>query len=205
LKKKDHLEGWLLSHVWLFIDKAFENIEGVEAIRGESCSIASSSRKNRDRNVPSVSSMPRKIMSRRGYLIIRSMYKEYGCGEAGKLYTGYNGTKVLRERGLKTPKMMKDQFDDLCKYIGSKEKKSEGLRPSDLFMQQRSSSSHYTVLAWKAKKIVINVIEMMNENDEENQLQALQQSCENTLFLSPSRDVICRTASFDTPRSKDKK
>lgn len=33
LKKGGHLEGWLLSHVWLFIDKAFENIEGVEAIR----------------------------------------------------------------------------------------------------------------------------------------------------------------------------
>ncbi|CAI2193859.1 18317_t:CDS:2, partial [Funneliformis geosporum] len=123
LKKGDHLEGWLLSHVWLFIDKAFENIEGVEAIRGESCSIASSSRKNRDRKVPSVSSMPRKIMGRKGDLIIRCMYREYGCGEAGKLHTGYNGTKILRERGLKTPKMMKDQFDDLCIHMGSKEKK----------------------------------------------------------------------------------
>ena len=46
---------------------------------------------------------------------------------------------------------------------------------------------------------------MMNENDEENPLQALQQSCENTLLLSPPRHVICRTTSFDTPSSKDKK
>ena len=45
----------------------------------------------------------------------------------------------------------------------------------------------------------------MNENDEENQLQALQQSCDNTSFLSPPWHVICRTASFDTPSSKDKK
>ncbi|RIA90813.1 hypothetical protein C1645_693238, partial [Glomus cerebriforme] len=76
--------------------------------QGESCSIASSSQKNRDRSVSSVSSMPRKIMGRRGDLIIHCMYKEYGCGEVGNLYTGYNGTKILRERGLKTPKMMKD-------------------------------------------------------------------------------------------------
>ncbi|PKK63744.1 hypothetical protein RhiirC2_666905 [Rhizophagus irregularis] len=132
LKKRDHLEGWLLSHIWLFIDKAFENIEGVEAIRGESCSIASSYRKNRDRNVSSVSSMSRKIMGRRGDLIIRCMYREYGCGEAGKLYTGYNGTKILRERGLKTPKMMKMTYAFTC---DRKKKKSESLRLSDSFMQ----------------------------------------------------------------------
>ena len=55
------------------------------------------------------------------------MYKEYGCGEAGNLYTRYNGTKILRERGLKTPKMMKDQFDDLCIHVGLKEKKVQKL------------------------------------------------------------------------------
>src|SRR6185312_6287630 len=51
---------------------------------------------------------------RRGDLIIRTMSKEFGCGEAGRLFSGNNGTKILRERGLKTPKVMKDQFDDLC-------------------------------------------------------------------------------------------
>ncbi|PKK58077.1 hypothetical protein RhiirC2_347831 [Rhizophagus irregularis] len=120
--KRDHLEGWLLSHIWLFIDRVFENIEGVEVIRGESCSLASSARKNRNRNVASVSSMPRKAMGRRGDLIIHCMSREYGCGEAGNLYSGNNGTKILCERGLKTPKMMKDQFDDLCIHMGSKEK-----------------------------------------------------------------------------------
>ncbi|RGB28441.1 hypothetical protein C1646_819106 [Rhizophagus diaphanus] len=195
LKKGVHLEGWLLSHVWLFIDKAFENIEGVEAIR------------------------------------------EYGCGEAGNLYTGYNGTKILRERGLKTPKMMKDQFDDLCIHMGSKEKKVRKLETigfihaglSVLLLRLDSPAGYVSrisrskmltipsnisefckgvlpaiILAWKAKKIVSNVIEMMNENDEENPLQALQQSCENNSLLSPPRHVICRTTSFDTP-SKDKK
>ncbi|CAI2184545.1 6409_t:CDS:2 [Funneliformis geosporum] len=62
-------------------------------------------------------------MGRKGDLIIRCMYREYGCGEASKLYTGYNSTKILRERELKMPKMMKDQFDNLCIHMGSKEKK----------------------------------------------------------------------------------
>ena len=31
--KKDHLELWLLLHVWSFIDKAFENLGDVEAVR----------------------------------------------------------------------------------------------------------------------------------------------------------------------------
>jgi hypothetical protein len=53
-------------------------------------------------------------MGRQGDLIIRTMSKEFGCGEAGRLFSGNNGTKLLRERGLKTPKVMKDQFDDLC-------------------------------------------------------------------------------------------
>ncbi|CAG8736669.1 6041_t:CDS:2, partial [Cetraspora pellucida] len=69
------------------------------------------------------SSMLRKVMGRQGYLIIRRMSMEYGCGEIGNLYVGYNGTKILQERGLKTPKMMKDQFDDLCIYTKWNEKK----------------------------------------------------------------------------------
>ncbi|PKY31958.1 hypothetical protein RhiirB3_343240, partial [Rhizophagus irregularis] len=44
-----------------------------------------------------------------------------GAEKRVKLYTGYNGTKILRERELKTPKMMKDQY--IYIHIGSKEKK----------------------------------------------------------------------------------
>ncbi|KAF0517978.1 hypothetical protein F8M41_016822 [Gigaspora margarita] len=94
-KKGDHLEGWILSCVWLFIDKAFENIEGVEAVREN-------------------------LVASHHHL---EKIREYGCEEVGKLYTGYNGTKILQDRRLKTPKMMMDQFDDLCIHMGSKEKK----------------------------------------------------------------------------------
>ncbi|CAB4400787.1 unnamed protein product [Rhizophagus irregularis] len=208
LKKRDHLEGWLLSHIWLFIDKAFENIEGVEAIRGESCSIASSYRKNRDRNVSSVSSMSRKIMGRRGDLIIRCMYREYGCGEAGKLYTGYNEKKVRKletigfiHAGLSVLLL---RLDSPAGYV-SRISRSRMLTIPSNISEFGKGVLPAIVLAWKAKKIVSNVIKIMNENHEENPLQALQQSCENTSLLSPPRHVICRTTSFDTPSSKDKK
>ncbi len=39
--------------------------------------------------------MSRKIMGKWKDLIIHCMYREYECGEVGKLYTGYNGTKIL--------------------------------------------------------------------------------------------------------------
>ncbi|CAG8585583.1 12542_t:CDS:10, partial [Cetraspora pellucida] len=227
LKKEDHLEVWLLSHIWLFVDRAFENIEGVQAIRGESCSLASSSRKNRNRRVASVDSIPRKIMGRRGDLIIRRMSMEYGCGEIGNLYVGYNGTKILRERGLKTPKMMKDQFDDLCVYTKWNEKKIRKLETIGFihagildspagYIGRITRSKMLTIpstisefgarvlpvimLSWKAKKIVSNVIEMINQIDDENPLQSLQQSCENIPSLSLYTEVH-RPTTFRTPRN----
>ncbi|GET03382.1 C2H2-type zinc finger transcription factor [Rhizophagus clarus] len=121
--KKDHLEMWLLLHVWSFIDKAFENLKDVEAVRGESCSLASSERKNKKRTVSALIKVKRKILGRKGDLIIRKIISEYGCSEAGIFYKGENDTKLLRERGLKTPKMMKDMFYNLCVAVDWDEQK----------------------------------------------------------------------------------
>ncbi|CAG8793502.1 17518_t:CDS:10, partial [Cetraspora pellucida] len=121
--KKDHLELWLLLHIWGFIDKAFENLEDVEAVRGESCSFASSERKNKKRTVSALIKIKRKILGRKGDLIIRKIFLEYGCSEAGMFYKGKNDTKLLRERGLKTPKMMKDMFYHLCESVDWVEQK----------------------------------------------------------------------------------
>ncbi|CAG8569475.1 14330_t:CDS:2 [Funneliformis mosseae] len=41
------------------------------------------------------------------------------------------------------------------------------------------------VLAWKAKKIISNSIEVMDKNDNKDPLESLQKSCENAC-LSPS-------------------
>ncbi|UZO04439.1 uncharacterized protein OCT59_024825 [Rhizophagus irregularis] len=75
----DHLELWILVHVWNFTYKVFNDIEEVK------------------------------------------------CTEAGRQFEGQNGTKLLQERGLKMPKMMKDMFDQLCKTFDQDEKKTRKL------------------------------------------------------------------------------
>jgi hypothetical protein len=67
-------------------------------------------------------------MGRHGDLIIQQFSTEYECAEAGKSFDGNNGTKLLRERGIKTPKMMKDMFQSLCLAVGMGEKKMRKLQ-----------------------------------------------------------------------------
>ncbi|CAG8713454.1 11809_t:CDS:10 [Funneliformis mosseae] len=126
--EKDHLELWLLVHVWNFVDRGFGNVDGLETARSESSSRASSNRKNRNRTGSAIVKMKRKIMGRRGDLIIRKVSTEYGCSEAGKSFEGNNGTKLLHERGIKAPKMMKDMFYSLCEAVGNEEKKIRKLQ-----------------------------------------------------------------------------
>ncbi|RGB23766.1 hypothetical protein C1646_615155, partial [Rhizophagus diaphanus] len=75
--EKDHLELWLLVHVWNFVDRGFGNVDGLETARSESSSRASSNRKNRNRTGSAIVKMKRKIMGRRGDLIIRKVSTEY--------------------------------------------------------------------------------------------------------------------------------
>ncbi|RUS30220.1 hypothetical protein BC938DRAFT_479702 [Jimgerdemannia flammicorona] len=88
---KKHLELWLLIHVWSFIDKAFEDISGIEAVR-----VVSSARKNGKRTVAALITLKRKMLGQRSDLIIRKISMEYGCAEAGRLFEGEKGTKLLR-------------------------------------------------------------------------------------------------------------
>src|SRR4051812_18112633 len=92
---------------------ALNHLNHVLSCRGESCSLASAARKNRCRVIESVTAAARKKLGRRGDLIIRKEGREFGAGESGRKYEGVNGTKLLRERGLKLPKMLKDIFVEL--------------------------------------------------------------------------------------------
>ncbi|CAG8664249.1 8306_t:CDS:2 [Acaulospora morrowiae] len=56
--------------------------------------------------------------SRRGHM-------EYGCGEAGKFFEGINNTKIIKEKSLEIPKMLKDMFNDLCETMKMGRIKSE--------------------------------------------------------------------------------
>ncbi|CEP16443.1 hypothetical protein [Parasitella parasitica] len=78
---------------------------------GESVSLASSLRKNKDRIPQGEEKLERKKMGRCLDMILRKKNLELGAGEAGKA-TGDNDRKLLRERDVKLPKALKDMF--LC-------------------------------------------------------------------------------------------
>ncbi|CAG8502910.1 14391_t:CDS:2 [Cetraspora pellucida] len=127
--QQKHLEAWHNIHIWSFIDKCFNELEGVDIARGESCSLASSKRKNNRRIVQGIVKTTRKSIGRRGDLIIRKGSYEYGASEVGKDYDGDNGSKLLKERGLKSPKMLKDMIVNLGNFV---EWKAEKLRQFEL-------------------------------------------------------------------------
>ncbi|KAF0354454.1 hypothetical protein F8M41_014993 [Gigaspora margarita] len=117
LKSGRH-ENWYIIHFWNFIDNSLSDLDDIYSALGEICSHASANRKNRHRILQGIASLSRKKIGRRSDLIIRKNKHEYGCSEAGRFYKGMNDTKMLKERGLKCPKTMKDMFVDLCSAIG---------------------------------------------------------------------------------------
>jgi len=207
---KDHLELWLLVHVWSFIDRSYENLEGVEAVRG-----------------------------RRG--------DQNECSEAGILYNGENDTKLLKERGLKTPKMIKDMFYQLCVAVDWDEQKirkmeSIGFLHAGLTMTllrldcpagyacRISRSKSFCIpskvsefgkkalptilLAWMAKTIVANTICLVEQdenkeaNNEEEQLQQLLDLCGASNTTPPLSSKRAKMSYFpsnlDTPQKSQK-
>ncbi|CAG8579004.1 568_t:CDS:10 [Paraglomus brasilianum] len=113
----EHHEQWYNVNLWgPVIDKAFGDINGIDIVRGESCSFASSERKNRKRK-----RTHRKSLGRRGDAIIRKnsggQVLEFGGSEAGRWYTGKGGSKWLVETGLKLPKTLRDMFAGLCSRV----------------------------------------------------------------------------------------
>ncbi|CAG8720718.1 16169_t:CDS:10, partial [Dentiscutata erythropus] len=113
----DDLLKYLNSFRKSFIDKAFLDIEGMEIVRGELCSYALSNKKNLQRVVASTDLIKRKAIGQRGDLIIQKWHTEYGCSKAGKIFERINDTKIIKEGGLKMPKMLRDMFIDLCKTM----------------------------------------------------------------------------------------
>ncbi|CAG8624076.1 15273_t:CDS:2, partial [Racocetra fulgida] len=171
----NHLELWYLVHVWSFIDKVFNDIEELEIVS------LSSSRKNRDRAVSAVIDMKRKMIGRRGDMII----------QAGRQFEGQNGTKLLLERGLKMPKVMKDMFNQLCNTFDHDERKTHS--PAGYVCRISRTKSHFIasnikefgqktlpviVMAWKAKD-----------------------SCNTTPPPSQKREMIKLPSCSDTPKS----
>ncbi|CAG8544462.1 11598_t:CDS:2 [Ambispora leptoticha] len=116
--KVANLEAWFNCHVWnVVFDQAFGDVNAISVVRGESTSLASASRKNIKRL-----SGERRKMGRRIDWILRSISNgdrdEFGAGEAGKSWVDKNGTKFLKEAGLKLPKTLKDMLVKLMEKAG---------------------------------------------------------------------------------------
>ncbi|KAG0735103.1 hypothetical protein G6F57_013052 [Rhizopus arrhizus] len=117
--KKAHRESWYLSHIWQFIDNAFDNIKNIDVLSQECSSVSSSKRKNKDRSIGGVEMRERKKVGYRCDMIFcenrigHDERIEYGASEAGKLYDGDEGTKRLEEGSKKLPKCLKDMLDHL--------------------------------------------------------------------------------------------
>ncbi|CAO3678706.1 unnamed protein product [Umbelopsis ramanniana] len=119
---QEHLEVWYISRIWGGFDRCFVNLDAVNVIRGESASIASGLRKNENRVAASTTAVKRQVMGHRADFLIRKLQTEYACGESGKRYHGEKDTKLLLERDLKLPKMMKDQLLQLFKVCDNDER-----------------------------------------------------------------------------------
>ncbi|KAI8367028.1 hypothetical protein EDC96DRAFT_544064 [Choanephora cucurbitarum] len=115
--KKDHLENWYNIHLWFMIDHIFGNLEGLEIIR----------------TIEDVNNHTRQPMGRRfDYLICQinpnsSSSLEFGASEVDKI-DKLNGNKMIKERGTKLPKVLKDMLDLLVK-------ENEGVVHSGLHMK----------------------------------------------------------------------
>ncbi|CAJ0839585.1 7469_t:CDS:2, partial [Entrophospora sp. SA101] len=197
---KHHLEMWYNLHVWSMMDKAFENLENVEAVRV----------------VPATSSLKRKILGSRCDLIVRRGFLEFVCSEVEKFYEGPKGTKLLKESSLKIPKVLKDMLYDLHQHVNFDEdslRKMEtigfahaGLKvimlrldsptgyvcrvlrtnmfeiPSNI-KEFGSKALNVLVMALKAKLIVqknIELLEHQGSKEAEKQLLDLQECCKTT-------------------------
>ncbi|CAG8719013.1 17313_t:CDS:2 [Funneliformis caledonium] len=172
-------------------------------------------------------------------MIIRKITVEFGCAEAGRQFEGENGTKLLRERGLKMPKMMKDMFRHLCETFNQDDHKTRQLETIGFlhaglmmvllrldspagYVCRVSRSKSFSIatnikefgktlplisLTWKAKKIVenmISLIEQTNETDED-QLQRLQDVYDITPLSPRKRKKVDLPTCLDTPTKPSKR
>ncbi|CAG8826859.1 33236_t:CDS:2, partial [Gigaspora margarita] len=111
-------ESWYRVNVWRTIDIAFSDIPFVLFVGGEKAGLASSERKNRDRQLNNVQRMKRKMCGRKGDGYVRTFGPrpvEWAASECGPKWEGENGTKIIRERGLVLPKVLKDILVDLAR------------------------------------------------------------------------------------------
>ncbi|KAI8137318.1 hypothetical protein BJV82DRAFT_635858 [Fennellomyces sp. T-0311] len=94
----------VLKKIWVFIDKAFDDVP-VDVRSGEMECTFSSLRRNKGPDATK-----RKFLGHKTELLMKAALGDYGRCEAGKADKGAEGTKEKYEAGLKVPKMLKDMI-----------------------------------------------------------------------------------------------
>ncbi|CAJ0843835.1 11733_t:CDS:2 [Entrophospora sp. SA101] len=95
----ENLENWYNVNIWgPIVDKCYNDIDYINVVRGESCSIANSIQKNHD---------------------------QYGGSEVEKNYEGKKSTKWLSEADLKLPKVLKDMLLLLNSHVSDMSERRE--------------------------------------------------------------------------------
>ncbi|RIB14448.1 hypothetical protein C2G38_2195166 [Gigaspora rosea] len=110
LEKIRNAELKNLSEMAVELLKSFNKLEGLDICKGESCSIASSRHKNKNRIIQGLIEIARKALMRKCDLVLKKGVYEYGASKVEKNYEAEIETNLLMERGLKSPKMPKDML-----------------------------------------------------------------------------------------------
>ncbi|KAG2190961.1 hypothetical protein INT46_006819 [Mucor plumbeus] len=121
--ERSHREAWYQSHIWSMIESCFDKLKGVEAAIGESASLGSKRRMNKNRHISAITSAPRLKCGYKCDLVFRqydnghSISLEFGGSEAKPTIEEDFGSKFLQEGFLKLPYILKDMLDVLLEKV----------------------------------------------------------------------------------------
>ncbi|KAI8072018.1 hypothetical protein BDF21DRAFT_439730 [Thamnidium elegans] len=121
--ERSHREAWYQSHIWSMIESCFDKLKGVEAANGESASLGSKRRMNKNRHISAITSAPRLKCGYKCDLVFRqydsghSISLEFGESEAKPTIEEDFGSKFLQEGFLKLPYILKDMLDVLLEKV----------------------------------------------------------------------------------------
>ncbi|CAG8759656.1 2596_t:CDS:2, partial [Acaulospora morrowiae] len=157
-----HAEGWYAVNIWgILIDKAFLNVSDIDLVRGETCSVASSNRRNDDEMY--IVKGNRKALGHRIDGIVQNLVNncEYGGIEVAKTCQGPHDRKQLGD-SLKLTKLLKDMFHQQSGVVDYNEeivKKLEvvGLLHSRLQLQQFMMDFGCGSCLWLKKETTRNI------------------------------------------------
>ncbi|KAI8149326.1 hypothetical protein BJV82DRAFT_662627 [Fennellomyces sp. T-0311] len=105
----DQTESDILKHLWIFVDKAFDDTP-ITIRSGEMENVASSTHNNSECLLGE-----RKLHGHRVDMLLKVASDEFGCAEAGRRDGGEFATKERNEKWLKAPKALKDMLCSLRK------------------------------------------------------------------------------------------